>query len=251
MWWPVPIVPRPSCTAEVERPVLSHHPPQCSSHCSSWNHRCGAQIQDALLCKCQQSHNGANKSCTCVASFATQCPSWPRVFWSDLPHSCNSPSVSQCRRNPWALLCRSCTTWPQASPSRPTSPDSTAPLVPRRSWSQISSRGSMSFTPPDKVSLSTDERWIINCTEKHISDFLNWNLISSKYPLVFSSSQVSVQYSLLFTSWWPTSLYHLAPVSKETTHLDTEDESIADDGSKRRWTTVVPRCQHPARVLSL
>lgn len=52
---PFSSVPWPGCTAEVECPVLSHHPPQCSPNRPSWNHRCGAQVQDAVLRKSRQS----------------------------------------------------------------------------------------------------------------------------------------------------------------------------------------------------
>lgn len=44
-------VPWPGCTAQVECPVLSHHPSQRSPHRPSWDHCCGAQGKDAFLCK--------------------------------------------------------------------------------------------------------------------------------------------------------------------------------------------------------
>lgn len=151
---PLSAVPWPGCTAEVERPVLSHHPSQCSSHCPAWDHRCGAQVQDALLCKSNQSlviktrtkvmHYLCFKWCTTLTNL-TLC------MWPVLAHSCSWPSVCQCPRSQWTLSYPLCTTWPQTSLSRLTSPDSTAPLGRQHSWSLISLRGSMSCTLQDRV----------------------------------------------------------------------------------------------------
>lgn len=57
-----PAVPWPGCTAQVECSVLPHHSSQCSPYRPAWDHRCSAQVQDALLCKCRQCSLSSTKS---------------------------------------------------------------------------------------------------------------------------------------------------------------------------------------------
>lgn len=80
------------------------------------------------------------------------------------------------------------------------------------------------------------------------------SLLVINTPYFLSFSQVSVRYFLLFTSWWPTSLYPPALVSRNKNKSDYWSQTgvpfETEDRSKRRVTTVVPRCQNPACVFS-